>query len=270
MAENKSNLSKGEDKKGFNLSKSSEPKANRFNLSKEQAPASNAIGNEGTKKSKLWLWLSLAVVIIVGVVLIAKNYSSDKTDKNLIDKTELATAKANDIILDVQSGTVNYEDAKAKITGVQNTVDEAKANAKTDEEKQAVAEAQTKVDEAVKTVEASKPTTQPLETDKTVTPEQGEGVASTTPVETSTTVQATSEKPVANTSNDAKSPTNKPNTNATSAPAVSVPEGTLEQKAKQVIRGNFGNGADRKRALGSEYNAIQGKVNDMYRNGEVK
>ena len=75
---------------------------------------------------------------------------------------------------------------------------------------------------------------------------------------------------MANTSKDAKSPTDKPNTTATSAPAVSVPEGTLEQKAKQVIRGNFGNGAERKRALGSEYNAIQSKVNEMYRNGEVR
>jgi len=224
------------------------------------------------KKPKLWLWLSLAVVVIVGVVLITKNYSSDKTDKNLIAKTEQATAKANEIIADVQSGNVNYEYAKAKVAEAQNTVDEAKANAKTEEEKQAVAEAQTKVDAAVKTVEASKPSTQPLETDKTVTPVQGEGegVASTTPVETSTPVQATSEKPVANTSKDAKSPIDKPNTTATSAPAVSVPEGTLEQKAKQVIRGNFGNGAERKRALGSEYNAIQSKVNEMYRNGEVK
>lgn len=270
MAENKFNLSKGEDKKGFNLSKSSEPKASKFNLSKEQAPASNAIGNEGTKKSKLWIWLSLAVVVIVGVVLIAKNYSSDKTDKNLIAKTEQATAKANEIIADMQSGNVNYEDVKAKVAEAQSAVDEAKANAETDEEKQAVAEAQTKVDEAAKTVEESKPTTQPLETDKTETPKQGEGVASTTPVYTSKPVQATSKKPVANTSNDTKSPTDKPNTTATSAPAVSVPEGTLEQKAKQVIRGNFGNGSERKRALGSEYNAIQSKVNEMYRNAEVK
>lgn len=220
------------------------------------------------KKSKWWLWLSLAVVAIVGVVLIAKNYSSDKTDKNLIAKTEQATAKANEIIVDVQSGNVNYKEAEAKVAEAQNTVDEAKANAKTEEEKQAVAEAQTKVDEAVKTVEASKPTTQPLETEKTVTPEQG--VASTTPVETSSTVKAAGEKPAANTSKDAKSSSNKPNTNATSSPAASVPEGTLEQKAKEVIRGNYGNGADRKRALGSEYNAIQSKVNEMYRNGEVK
>ena len=41
---------------------------------------------------------------------------------------------------------------------------------------------------------------------------------------------------------------------------------TLEEKARRVIRGDFGNGAKRKRALGSEYDAIQQKVNEMYRN----
>lgn len=219
-------------------------------------------------KSRFWLWVLGAVIVIAVAILITKNISSESSDKNLIAKLEQATTKANEIIADVQSGNVNYEDAKAKVAEAQNTVDEAKANAKTEEEKQAVAEAQTKVDEAVKTVEAFKPTTQPLETEKTVTPEQG--VASTTPVETSSTVKAAGEKPAANTSKDAKSSSNKPNTNATSSPAASVPEGTLEQKAKEVIRGNYGNGADRKRALGSEYNAIQSKVNEMYRNGEVK
>ena len=80
------------------------------------------------KKPKWWLWLSLAVVMVVGVILIANNYSSDKTDKNLIAKTEQATTKANEIIVDVQSGNVNYEDAKAKVAEAQNTVDDVNFN----------------------------------------------------------------------------------------------------------------------------------------------
>jgi hypothetical protein len=40
---------------------------------------------------------------------------------------------------------------------------------------------------------------------------------------------------------------------------------SLEQKAREVIDGKFGNGADRKLALGSEYKAIQAKVNALYR-----
>ena len=33
--------------------------------------------------------------------------------------------------------------------------------------------------------------------------------------------------------------------------------GSVEDKAKQVIRGNFGNGSDRKQALGAEYELIK-------------
>lgn len=50
---------------------------------------------------------------------------------------------------------------------------------------------------------------------------------------------------------------------------INVPVGTLEEKAKLVIRGDFGNGEERKVKLGSEYSAIQGKVNEMYAKGLV-
>lgn len=51
---------------------------------------------------------------------------------------------------------------------------------------------------------------------------------------------------------------------------VSVLSGTLEQKANEVIRGNYGNGEVRKQKLGEQYTEIQSKVNEMYRNGLVK
>lgn len=41
-------------------------------------------------------------------------------------------------------------------------------------------------------------------------------------------------------------------------------QGTIEEKARQVISGAFGNGADRKKSLGDEYAAIQAKVNELY------
>jgi hypothetical protein len=44
----------------------------------------------------------------------------------------------------------------------------------------------------------------------------------------------------------------------------------VEVKAKQVIRGDFGNGYVRKQKLGSEYTSIQNKVNEMYRTGAVR
>lgn len=49
----------------------------------------------------------------------------------------------------------------------------------------------------------------------------------------------------------------------------SLPSGSLEQKAKEVIRGNYGNGIERKQKLGEQYTEIQGKVNEMYKNGLV-
>ena len=45
--------------------------------------------------------------------------------------------------------------------------------------------------------------------------------------------------------------------------------GSVEAKAKQVIRGIYGNGSIRKQKLGNDYAEIQGKVNEMYRNGLV-
>ena len=48
-----------------------------------------------------------------------------------------------------------------------------------------------------------------------------------------------------------------------SADLVSKLDGSIEEKAKRVIRGDFGNGAERRRALGSEYAEIQLRVNEL-------
>ena len=45
--------------------------------------------------------------------------------------------------------------------------------------------------------------------------------------------------------------------------------GDVEENARRVIRGDFGNGQERKDKLGSSYSEIQGKVNEMYRQGLV-
>lgn len=44
---------------------------------------------------------------------------------------------------------------------------------------------------------------------------------------------------------------------------------TLEERAKQVIRGEFGNGEERKQKLGAAYSEIQRKVNELYRSGNL-
>jgi cytoskeletal protein RodZ len=70
----------------------------------------------------------------------------------------------------------------------------------------------------------------------------------------------------ANVTKDAASKDNsKSNGNPIHSGTASV-QGSLEEKVKQVIRGDFGNGKDRMQALGAEYNVIQAKVNEFYRN----
>ena len=54
--------------------------------------------------------------------------------------------------------------------------------------------------------------------------------------------------------------------NATSTQST----GSIEDEACQVIRGIYGNGSVRKQKLGNRYSEIQSKVNEMYRNGQVR
>lgn len=54
------------------------------------------------------------------------------------------------------------------------------------------------------------------------------------------------------------------------ANVATVPiSGNVEENARRVIRGDFGNGQERKDKLGSAYAEIQSKVNEMYRQGLV-
>ena len=54
------------------------------------------------------------------------------------------------------------------------------------------------------------------------------------------------------------------------ASVATVPiSGNVEENARRVIRGDFGNGQERKDKLGSAYAEIQSKVNEMYRQGLV-
>lgn len=66
--------------------------------------------------------------------------------------------------------------------------------------------------------------------------------------------------------------TEEPNPAQQTAPSESrsLDESAIEAKALQVIRGDFGNGLERKERLGSDYAVIQSKVNDMYRKGLVR
>lgn len=66
-------------------------------------------------------------------------------------------------------------------------------------------------------------------------------------------------------SKPAATQTTKPSSSSTSAPV----SGDVEENARRVIRGDFGNGLERRDKLGSSYSEIQGKVNEMYRQNLV-
>jgi hypothetical protein len=71
-------------------------------------------------------------------------------------------------------------------------------------------------------------------------------------------------------SNKVEGPKDKPvkeeTSISTSAPSTTMSVGSIDEKVNQVLSGNFGNGLERRRALGDEYAAIQAKVNELYKN----
>ncbi len=71
-------------------------------------------------------------------------------------------------------------------------------------------------------------------------------------------------------SNNAESSNSTPSKNqsssSNSAPSAKTPAGSISEKVNKVLRGDFGNGLERKQALGEEYAIIQAKVNELYRN----
>lgn len=92
--------------------------------------------------------------------------------------------------------------------------------------------------------------------------------------------QGTTDKPTTQQQNQGsvnkpspKPQSNKPTVNdkptVSNNVASATVNGTVEEEAWSTIRGNYGNGAARKEALGSRYDEIQAKVNEFYREGKV-
>ena len=77
-------------------------------------------------------------------------------------------------------------------------------------------------------------------------------------------VASSSTKPV----QQAQSPKNNATTSQIAAASAPI-GGDVVENAKRVIRGDFGNGQERKDKLGSAYSEIQSKVNELYRSGRL-
>lgn len=61
----------------------------------------------------------------------------------------------------------------------------------------------------------------------------------------------------------------KVNTATESTPSGNTRSGDVTVDAKKAIRGDFGNGAERRRQLGNDYEQVQALVNKMYRDGNL-
>ena len=110
--------------------------------------------------------------------------------------------------------------------------------------------------------------------DTLITDTIANGLNSETNVEDSITVNPVSDVENSSTEKaDNYSSTNIDNaqtdTNPSEPTNISVSTDVVKE-ALSVIRGNYGNNPDRRRLLKERYQEIQNKVNEMYRNGQVK
>ena len=103
------------------------------------------------------------------------------------------------------------------------------------------------------------------------TPASGDNSNAATPAKAE---EKQAEKPSATETPTAKpaqpaQPNSGSTTSAKQSTASAHVSSDVVENAKRVIRGDFGNGQERKDKLGSAYAEIQGKVNEMYRQGLV-
>lgn len=138
----------------------------------------------------------------------------------------------------------------------------AEASSQTDFQEEGTAEEEGTVSDAPENVSSTEASEAPAKTGKeqAQTPAQPEDKKIDKP---SSSASSTT-KPVQQT----QSPKN--NATTTEFATASAPiGGDVVENAKRVIRGDFGNGQERKDKLGSAYSEIQSKVNELYRSGRL-
>lgn len=147
---------------------------------------------------------------------------------------------------EANSDTTPEQISKAEKTIKSETLDETNAN-----------------DESIAT---DAETARPSEVDETPTTKENEDVSTPAKAdENKVDRHHTSETPSAL---PAKPSSPKQATATTQGTSVII-NGDVEENARRVIRGDFGNGQTRKDKLGTSYSEIQGRVNEMYRQGLV-
>ena len=93
---------------------------------------------------------------------------------------------------------------------------------------------------------------------------EGSSVSKTTTPSSNTSANNTT----ANTTTDQQTAsTDNLGTSSNTEPTAAEPANSVQETAKDVIRGTYGNGVTRRHKLGSRYEEVQKRVNEMYRKG---
>ena len=129
--------------------------------------------------------------------------------------------------------------------------------------------------------DAQKDSTQTAQADST-TEADGNNVATETANETAAEGSSVSKattpssntsanNTTANTTTDQQTAsTDNLGTSSTTEPTAAEPANSVQETAKDVIRGTYGNGVTRRHKLGSRYEEVQKRVNEMYRKGLIR
>lgn len=100
-------------------------------------------------------------------------------------------------------------------------------------------------------------------------PPAASAVTSNQKNESASGAQSISEEPLHNSGSTHRNSTPEEMTPSTQTGNMTELSLTLDEQAHKVIRGDFGNGEERKQKLGSRYDSIQKRVNEMYKEGLV-
>jgi hypothetical protein len=214
---------------GLNLKKSDDSSGSKFNLSKDSAGGSTSGGStpdSGNSGGKGRLIVGLLIVALLGFGIY--------------------------YLIGGSKGDAEGQTGDATSTGTPEKTAGASSTPPPDSTTQ----------------NAGGATVDPATTAPGNTASEGGTPSNTNPDETGSTGQTggSTGSPAPPTSTGQTTPTQP--TNMGGGTTVTSPQlqGTLEEKARMVINGAFGNGADRRKALGDQYDEIQAKVNELLAN----
>ena len=204
----------------------------KVTLRQKQSEATPApIKTNPQPKPKKWLWLiPVAVVVAGGAVVLANMGNKD-------DSAQIAKVDAHQVQTEDVTPTAAQKETVSDGVSTENTL--------SDQDNSSTGDA----------------------TGRDVKSSQDNAATNESNSKTNANAAATTPNSVTPTNGTSKTTGSKSNIASDSAPLGASLSSSIEENALRVVRGEFGNGQDRKNALGDRYTEIQSRVNEMYREG---